>query len=80
MTYTIERGTEMPRRTHKYPFRDLAISTEGSTYSFFVPLTDAKSGVIRAAASNAGRRLGRKFKVSRDVTNGINGHRVWRVA
>lgn len=71
--FKIEKRVPLPSpRKHggesKYPFRDMEVGD-----SFIVKGSDGNS--IRSTASNAGRRLGRKFTVA----NEEDGHRIWRI-
>lgn len=57
-------------RTNRYPWNDLKV---GGSF-FMADLDKRQTQCLRAAASEAGRRLGKKFAV-RKVEGGV---RVWR--
>lgn len=73
--YKIEKSIPKPtKRQPKYPFADMEVGD-----SFFVGETGA---AIQSRLSSSAAYRGKKgqgvFTVQKDVTDGIDGYRIWR--
>ena len=78
MTYQIDTDIPAPKHTGlggrtRYPLNLLAVGN-----SFFV--SDVKHNYVRNAAHIAGKRSGKKFICKKQIENGVEGIRVWRIA
>ena len=75
MTYPIEKGHPMPRLHGEYRWKEMDVSD-----SFFVPLSEKRSNVVRAAAAWANKQYAPKHWLVRARTaQDVRGVRVWRM-